>query len=99
MPRVVVMPTARDELDHLIETHSLPADAWRRVGRSIELLARFPRVGKKLKRPGRDVRYVIGPWRWMVVVYSYDELNNVVSVITIEDGRSRQSVLGSADRP
>jgi hypothetical protein len=32
--------------------------------------------------------FVLGPWRWMIVVYVYFEADQRVVVVTIQDGRS-----------
>lgn len=37
---------------------------------------------------GGDFRFVLGPWRWMLIVYAYDEVEDTVAVVTIQDGRS-----------
>ena len=31
---------------------------------------------------------MLGPWRWMVIVYTYLEDDDRVVVVTIQDGRS-----------
>jgi len=31
---------------------------------------------------------VLGPWRWLVVVYEHDEANDTVGVLTVQDARS-----------
>ena len=33
-------------------------------------------------------RFVLGPWRWMLIVYVYDSDADIVAVVTIQDGRS-----------
>ena len=88
MSRVLVAPAAAADLARLIATHSLPADTRSRVRRSIEPLARFPLLGASLEGRWRDYRFVLGPWRWMVVVYAYDDETDVVAVVTIQDGRT-----------
>jgi hypothetical protein len=34
---------------------------------------------------------LLGPWRWMVVVYHYDEALDQVAIVTIPDARSARS--------
>jgi hypothetical protein len=85
---VLVAPEAVADLAHLITTHSLPADTASRVRRSIEPLARFPLLGAPLEGRWRDFRFVLGPWRWMLIVYAYDEEADLVAVVTIQDGRT-----------
>jgi len=48
-------------------------------------------MGAKL--PGRwgDYRFIAGPWRWMIIVYELDEGRDLVTVVTIEDGRASTS--------
>jgi hypothetical protein len=48
MPTIEVTRLARDELQDLIETRSLPADTRDRVSRSLLALEEFPRAGKQL---------------------------------------------------
>ena len=82
------MPTAAEDLDRLIRTHSLPGDTKERVRRSLRPLGRFPLLGAELEGRWAGFRFVLGPWRWMVIVYSFDEESDRVAVVTIQDGRS-----------
>ena len=86
MSRVLVASEAAADLARLIATHSLPADTPSRVRRSIEPLARFPLLGAALEGRWRDFRFVLGPWRWMLIVYAYDAESDLVAVVTIQDG-------------
>lgn len=89
MPRIVVSPAAADALAQLIITHSLPADTVLRFRRSIAPLAEFPLLGRTLEGPGYDgTRFVLGPWRWMVIVYEHDAETDEVRVLAVEDARS-----------
>lgn len=89
MARVIVMPEAVAALDRLIVSHSLPADTKPRFRRSIEHLEMFPRLGLAFEGGGYDgLRFLLGPWRWMVVVYDYDEDKDIVGVLTVQDARS-----------
>ena len=89
MARVVVTPEAVAALDRLVLTHSLPADTKERFRRSLGPLEAFPRLGRELEGGGYDgLRFVLGPWRWMVIVYEYDEANDTVGVLTVQDARS-----------
>jgi len=87
--RVFVAPTARDALERLIKTHSLPPTTIARVKRSVARLARFPLMGRAIEE-GRwsGYRFILGPWRWLVVLYRYDEETDTVMVASFEDGRS-----------
>jgi len=91
---VVVTPTARRNLDVLIETLSLPVSTRDRVRASLEPLRQFPRLGAPLEGRWAGFRFVLGPWRWMIVVYRYDETLDRVSILTIRDARSARSPRG-----
>ena len=95
MARVIVSPSAADDLDDMIVTHSLPADTRNRVRRSIQPLERFPLLGAPLEGRWHNYRFVLGPWRWMLIVYAYDAEADIVAIATIQDGRTAQAVTGS----
>jgi plasmid stabilization system protein ParE len=88
---VVVTPTAASDHDRLITTHSLPEDTVARFKRSVESLARFPMLGAPLHGRWTDYRFVLGPWRWMLVVYVYDETRDRVAIVTIQDSRNSRA--------
>lgn len=88
MARVVVSPAAAEDLEGLIFTHNLPVDAKARVVRSIRPLADFPLLGAELPDAWEGFRFLLGPWRWMVIVYAYDDEKDEISVVTIQDGRA-----------
>jgi plasmid stabilization system protein ParE len=84
-----VSPTAADALGRLILTHSLPADTKERFKQSVAPLAEFPRLGRELEGGGFEgMRFILGPWRWLVVVYSYELDADEVWILTVEDARS-----------
>jgi plasmid stabilization system protein ParE len=91
MARVVFAPAAAEDLDRLIVTHSLPADTKDRIRRTLRPLADFPLLGAALVGRWQGFRFVLGPWRWMVIVYVYDEERDEVVVVTIQDGRSSRA--------
>ena len=91
MARVVVTPAAAEDLERLILTHSLPADTKERVKRSLRALGDFPLLGQMLAGRWEGFRFILGPWRWMLVVYVFDEDSEQVSVVTIQDGRSARA--------
>jgi len=97
MTRVVVTPAARDDLARLIRTHSLPPDTVARVVRILRRLETFPLLGVELQGRFEGFRFVLGPWRWMIVVYVVDEAGEQVSVVTIQDARSSTSPTGSGE--
>jgi plasmid stabilization system protein ParE len=88
---VVVARRAVDDLESLVRTHSLPPNTRDRVRRAIEPLGEFPLLGAPLEGRWRPLRFILGPWRWMLVVYDYDEATDTVAVVTIQDGRSARS--------
>jgi hypothetical protein len=79
---------AIEDLDRLVLTHSLPPDTRERVARSLRTLERFPRLGRELQGRWSPFRFVLGPWRWLLVVYAYDEQRDLVLVVTLQDARS-----------
>jgi hypothetical protein len=85
---VRVSAVAIECLDRMIVTHSLPGDTRTRVKRSLRVLERFPRIGRELEGGWESYRLILGPWRWLLVVYVYDEQEDVVLVATIQDARS-----------
>ena len=95
MSRVLVAPAAAPALARLITTHTLPADTSSRVRRSIEPLERFPLLGASLEGRWRDFRFILGPWRWMLIVYAYADEADVVAVVTIQDGRTSSAPTSS----
>jgi plasmid stabilization system protein ParE len=85
---VVVTPTARRNLDRLIATHSLPDSTRDRLRRAIDPLHQFPLLGAQLEGRWEGFRFILGPWRWMIIVYQYDEAADEVAIVTIRDARS-----------
>lgn len=91
MARVEVSAAAVEDLRRLTVTHRLPSDTNERIRRSLRALERFPLLGTELTGGGWDgLRFLLGPWRWMVVVYEVYDGERVV-VVTVQDGRSSQS--------
>jgi plasmid stabilization system protein ParE len=89
--RVELSPAAAEDLAGLIHTHTLPVDTNDRVKRSLRHLARFPRMGAELGGRWAGFRFLLGPWRWMILVYVFIEDDDRVVVVTIQDGRSSHS--------
>ena len=98
MSEVRVGPEAVEDLDRLILTHSLPADTRSRVRRSLGALERFPLLGRALEGPWAPLRWTLGPWRWLLIIYTYDELEDCVSVVRFEDARSSHAVTSLTSR-
>ncbi len=90
MARVELTRVALDDLETLIRTHSLPADTRERVKRSLRPLEQFPQLGAPLGGRWEGFLFLLGPWRWLVLVYVVEPDDRVV-VVTIQDGRSARS--------
>jgi plasmid stabilization system protein ParE len=95
---VLVTQRAVDDLRQLVRTLSLPRDTADRVRRSIEPLTEFPLLGPPLTGRWEDLRFVLGPWRWLLVVYRYDEQTDEVVVLTILDARSSRGPRSDVQR-
>ena len=91
MARVVVTARARADLDRLIRTHSLPSSTRDRVIRSLAPMADFPSLGAPLPDRWAPRRFVLGPWRWMLMVCLVEPDRDLVIVLVIVDGRSASS--------
>ncbi len=91
MASVIVTPVAGRNLVALIESHSLPDSTTERVRRALEPLRQFPLLGATLEGRWAGFRFIVGPWRWMILVYRYDEAIDQVAVVTIRDGRSARA--------
>jgi plasmid stabilization system protein ParE len=83
---------AIERLDRMIVTHSLPVNTRARVQRSLRALERFPLIGRNLGERWGDLRFIVGPWRWLVIVYAYEEIADRVLVVAIQDARSSSAV-------
>lgn len=88
MARVELAAAAVADLDRLIRTHSLPADTRPRVARALAPLRPFPRLGPELTGRWRGFRFLLGPWRWMLILYVFLEEEDRVVIVTIQDARS-----------
>lgn len=87
MATVVVAESARADLDALIVTHSLPASTRDRVRQALARLAEFPRLGPELTGRWQGLRFILGPWPWMLLVHEFDQTTDQVAVVTIQDSR------------
>lgn len=92
MALVGLSVVAVEDLERMILTHSLPVDTRARVRRSLGVLERFPRLGRQLEGRWQSFRLILGPWRWMLIVYVYDEQRDEVLIATIQDARSSGAV-------
>jgi plasmid stabilization system protein ParE len=91
MASVVISPRARRSLERLIDTHSLPGSTLARFERSLDPLVTFPLLGAPLSGRWSEYRFTLGPWRWMIVVYRYDETTDQVAIVAIQDGREARA--------
>jgi plasmid stabilization system protein ParE len=79
----------------MIITHSLPHDTRERVRHSLRPLEQFPRIGQQLEGRWKPLRFILGPWRWMLILYSYEEPDDVVLVVAFQDARSSTAATAS----
>jgi len=91
VPRVELSRRAVQNLDRLILSHSLPADTKARVRTALASLAPFPELGRELEGRWAEHRVLLGPWRWMLLVYRVDLEHDRIVVVTIQDARSSSS--------
>jgi plasmid stabilization system protein ParE len=83
------------DLDRMIITHSLPPDTRERVRRTLRPLEQFPRIGRRLEGRWEPLRFILGPWRWMLILYSYEEADDLVLVVAFQDARSSAAATSS----
>ena len=94
MAKVRLSVPAVGDLDRMIVTHSLPVDTRLRVQRSLRVLEQFPRIGRQLEGRWAPMRVILGPWRWMLIIYSYEEPADVVLIVAFQDARSSAAATG-----
>ncbi len=94
MAQVELARAAVADLDRLVQTHSLPRDTRERVRGSLEPLGQFPRLGPALTDRWEGFRFILGPWRWMLLVYIFDESRDRVVIVTIQDARTSSAATG-----
>jgi plasmid stabilization system protein ParE len=88
LAEVRLSTAAVQDLDRMVLTHSLPPDTRERLRRSLRVLEQFPRIGRQLEGRWKPLRFILGQWRWMLIIYSYEEPDDVVLVVAFQDGRS-----------
>ena len=91
MATVEIAEPAVDDLEDLIDSHNLPADTRERVRNVLSPLEQFPQMGSPLGGRWAGFRYLVGPWKWMLLVYAYIEADDRVFVVTIQDAKSSGS--------
>jgi plasmid stabilization system protein ParE len=88
LARVRLSRLAVEDLDALITSHGLPDDTKARVARSLRSLEQFPLIGRELEGAWEGMRFLIGPWPWMVIVYVHDDEMDSVTIVAVHDGRT-----------
>ena len=88
MARVEFARAAVEDLDRLIAVLTLPAATRERVRSCLQPLRELPRLGSELTGRWHGLRFLIGPWRWMLLVYEYHPDTDRVVILTIQDARS-----------
>lgn len=96
MATVIVTPTAIADLNRLMTTQTLPTDTIERFKRSISVLERFPEIGTPLRGRWAPSRFVVGPWRWILIVYVYDVAADQAAIVTVQDARSGEAARSDA---
>jgi len=94
LARVELTRVAIEDLDRLIAALSLPTDTRARVRTSLGPLSRFPLLGPELEGRWDGMRFLLGPWRWMGLVYEYGPGEDRFVVVTIRDARSSSVASG-----
>lgn len=94
MPRVELARTAVEDIDRLVTVLSLPDDTRRRIRRSLAPLERHPLLGAELSGRWDGFRFLLGPWRWTILVYVYEQLADRVVVVMVQDARSSRAASG-----
>lgn len=94
MTRLEWSEQALSGLDRLVLTHSLPTDTRDRIEASSQPLERFPRIGPEIRTLDEEsLRFLIGPWPWLLIIYLYVEAEERVVIVSVEDGRAAQSTI------
>jgi hypothetical protein len=89
--QVIVTPRTRRDVDEAISVLNLPSDTWARIVRSLRVLETFPLAGPELAGRWAPIRFVLGPWSWMILLYRYEDSSDRVYVVAMHDGRSAAS--------
>jgi plasmid stabilization system protein ParE len=78
----------------MIVAYELPVDTRTRVARSVRQLETFPDSGSPLNGGLEGLRFLLGPWSWMLIIYAH--LDDEVAIVTIEDARSESAATNRA---
>lgn len=97
MTRIEVSRAAVEDIARLRFTHSLPSDTNERIRNSLRALEQFPRLGIALEgTEWEGLRFLLGSWRWMVIVYEILDEGERVVIVTVQDGRSSRAATAQA---
>lgn len=91
MTQIIITPRAQGDVEDAIALLKLPSDTWVRVRHSLRVLEIFPLGGRMLGGRWADARFVLGPWRWMILLYRYEEAADRVYIVAVHDARSSSS--------
>ena len=91
MAQIELARAAVEDLDRLVLTYSLPDDTRQRVRKALEPLRQFPRLGPELTGRWEGFRFILGPWRWMLLVYTFDDAHHRAVIVTIQDARTSRA--------
>lgn len=95
MAQIIVTPQARRDVEEATAALNLPADAWRRIARSLRVLESFPLAGAEGGGRWSPTRFVLGPWPWMLMLYRHEESSDRVFVVAMHDARPATSATAS----
>lgn len=93
MAQVLITAEARRDIDAAASALELPSSHWGRIARSLGVLETFPLAGPRLKGRWAPLRFVLGPWPWMVLLYRYEKSTDRVFVVAMHGARSGGSAL------
>ena len=91
MTRVELEATAIEDLDAMIVTHNLPANTHQRVKRPLRSPELAPSA--RLSGPWSGFRFILGPWRWMILVYVVVQDEDRAVVLAVQDARSSSATI------
>ena len=94
MAQIELARAAVEDFDRLVRTHPLPGDTRQRARTALEPLRQFPRLGPELAGRWEGLRFMLGPWRWMLLVYTRYQARDRVVIVTIQDARTSSSATG-----
>jgi plasmid stabilization system protein ParE len=98
MATIIVTPQAQRDIEAAISALELPADSWGRIAVSLRVLETFPLAGPQLEGRWAPLRSIVGPWRWMILLYRFEQSSDQVFVIAMHDARSAGSARPPAPR-